>query len=83
METILPTIKNGKYQPIDMSRVNYRQKQKDGVLHFTVYEFEYGGRLFELKCEAVKKKGWRNVEEQPYSLKEKSNQTAGGVKPPR
>lgn len=83
LETILPTIKNGKYQPIDMSRVNYRQKQKDGVLHFTVYEFEYGGRLFELKCEAVKKKGWRNVEEQPYSLKEKSNQTAGGVKPPR
>lgn len=83
LETILPTLKDGKFQPIDMSRGNYKQKQKDGVLHFTVYEFEYNGHLFELKCEAVKKKGWRNVEEWPYSLKEKSNQAAGGVKPPR
>ena len=82
LETILPTLKDGKYQPIDMSRGNYKKKQEDGVLHFTVYEFEYDGRLFELKCEAVKKKGWRNVVEMPYSLKEKSNQTAGGVKPP-
>lgn len=71
LETILPTLKDGKYQPIDMNRGNYKKKQEDGVLHFTVYEFEYDRRLFELKCEAVKKKGWRNVVEMPYSLKEK------------
>lgn len=71
LESILPTLKDGKYLPIDVSRGNYRQKQKDGVLHFTVYEFEYDGHLFELKCEAIKKEGWRNVEEWPYSLKEK------------
>lgn len=54
-----------------MSRVNYKQKQQDGVLHFTVYEFKYNGKTFELNCEAIKKKEWRNVVEMPYSLKEK------------
>ncbi len=71
LESILPTLNGGIYQPIDMSRVNYKRKQQDGVLHFTVYEFEYNGKTFELKCEAIKKRGWKYVEEQPYSLKEK------------
>ena len=71
LEEMLPKLKNGKYEPVNMQRKNYRKKQNEGVLHFTVYEFEYGLHTYELKCEAVKKNRWRNVVECPYSLKEK------------
>lgn len=71
LEEVLLKLKDGKFEPVNMQRKNYKRKQKDGVLHFTVYEFEYGLHTYELKCEAVKKNRWRNVEEWPYSLKEK------------
>ena len=72
LDQILPSLKDGKYQPIDMSRSNYKRKQQMGVLHFTAYQFEYDGHLFELKCEAIRDREDREfVKEHPYSLKEK------------
>lgn len=73
LQQILPTLSNGKYVPLDMSRANYKQKIADGVLHFTAYEVEVDGETFVLKCEAIKDPNNKHgkVIEHPYSFKKK------------
>ena len=73
LQQILPTLKNGKYVPLDMSRANYKKKIADGVLHFTSYEVEIDGETFVLKCEVIKKGNSTHDKavEHPYSFKKK------------
>ena len=72
LQEIFPILNNGKYIPLDTRRPNYKKKQKIGVLHFTSYQFEYNGRMFQLKCQAIMdSKEHYFVKEHPYSLKEK------------
>ena len=69
IHNILPTIKNGKKQPLNKKRPNYRQKVNKGYLYFVRYEVEYRGVAFVLKCKVLKDaKG--KITEFPYSLKE-------------
>lgn len=73
LRSLLPSIGNGKYVPIDMSRANYKEKMRRwGVLHFVRYDIEIGGVGFVLKTEVTRDRGNRNfVIERPYSLKKK------------
>lgn len=68
---LLPTLKNGKYLPIDTSRGNYRRKQTQGVKHFTEYDVEINGEKYVLKCEAIKINGAKHLSEHPYYLHKK------------
>ena len=67
----LPSLKNGKYLPIDTSRGNYKKKIVDGVKHFTEYEVTINGEKYSLKCEAKKVGNGQYLEERPYSLRKK------------
>ena len=71
---ILSNISNGKYLPIDMSRKNYKDKIEHGVMHFTEYEVNVGGVLYELKCEAIRRESRKNgriIVEYPYWFRKK------------
>lgn len=67
LPNLLKSLKNGRYEPINMNRSNYKKKMKNGVRNFVVYEVEIDGVIFELKCEAIKY-DWKIIEH-PYSLK--------------
>ena len=56
-----------------MQRKNYKKKIADGVKHMVSYNFEYNGKVYELKTEVLRKKSnkHRTLQEIPYSLKEK------------
>lgn len=69
LPNLLPQLKNGRYDPINMRRKNYREKIKSGIRHFVTYEVKVGEEVFELKCEAINHNGI--MKEHPYSLKRK------------
>lgn len=72
LQKLLPTLRNGKYEPINMNRKNYKKKIESGVLHFTSYEIEIDGETFILKCEAIRNLSDHNyIYEHPYSIKRK------------
>ena len=56
-----------------MQRKNYKKKIAYGVKHMVSYNFEYNGKVYELKTEVLRKKSnkHRTLQEIPYSLKEK------------
>lgn len=66
LPAMLPKLKNGRYEPINMGRKNYRKKIRQGVRNFVVYELKIGGDAFVLKCEAINHAGI--MKEHPYSL---------------
>lgn len=69
---VLKSLRNGKYEPVNMSRKNYKQKmQRDGIRNFVRYEVRINGEIFELKCTAKLHTG--RIIEHPYSLKQKEN----------
>ena len=67
LPALLPELKNGRYEHINMRRRNYRQKIRGGVRNFVVYDVKIGNDVFELKCEAVIHDG--TMKEHPYSFK--------------
>lgn len=67
----LPSLRNGKYLPIDTSRGNYKDKIKRGVIHYTAYDVTINGESYELKCEVIKSDARPYVEERPYSMRKK------------
>ena len=69
LHSLIPKLSDGKYLPIDMSRKNYKQKIREGVLNYVVYEIEYKGDIYVLKCQVRRRA--RFVSEYPYSIKEK------------
>lgn len=73
LRSLLPTIGNGKYLPINMSRPNYKDKVKKwGVLHFVQYDIEIDGVEYVFKTKVVRDNGnHKFVTEYPYSLKKK------------
>ena len=54
-------------------RKNYKKKIADGVMHIVSYDFEYEGKVFEVKTEVIRMKSKNHSKqlEIPYSLKEK------------
>lgn len=76
LASFVQDLKNGRYVPIDMSRDNYKAKIAKGVLHFTAYDVDINGMVYEFKCMAIKlesEKNGRVVIEHPYSLKKKKS----------
>ena len=73
MRDNLHDLKDAKYSYINMQRKNYKKKIADGVKHMVSYNFEYNGKVYELKTEVLRKKSnkHRTLQEIPYSLKEK------------
>ena len=71
LHNILPKLKNGKYEPINMKRNNYKKKMRDGFRNYVKYEFKYHGQNYELKCAAKRSKTSNHgyIIEHPYSLK--------------
>lgn len=69
----LQNLKNAKYCYINMQRKNYKKKIADGVMHIVSYDFEYEGKMFEVKTEVIRTKSNKHNKqlEIPYSLKEK------------
>lgn len=71
LHNILPKLKNGKYEPINMKRKNYKKKMRDGFRNYVKYEFKNKGQYYELKC-AAKRSKWSKhgyIIEHPYFLK--------------
>ena len=69
---LLPKIKNGRYEYINMRRKNYRKKiNKDGVRHFVSYDISYKGTMFVLKCRVIQVPHRHYVCEYPYCIKQK------------
>lgn len=56
-----------------MQRKNYKKKIADGVMHIVSYDFEYEGKVFEVKTEVIRMKSKNHSKqlEISYSLKEK------------
>jgi len=76
LSTFVQSLKGGRYVPIDMSRGNYKAKIAKGVLHFTAYDVDINGIIYEFKCMAIKEESEKNgrvVIEHPYSLKKKKS----------
>ena len=76
LASFVQDLKNGRYVPIDMSRDNYKAKIAKGVLHFTAYDVDINGMVYEFKCMAIKlesEKNGRVVIEHSYSLKKKKS----------
>lgn len=71
LHDIIPKLKNGKYEPINMKRKNYKKKMRDGFRNYVKYEFNYNGQNYELKCAAKRSKRSKHgyIIEHPYSLK--------------
>lgn len=72
LHKILPKLKNGKYDPINTKRANYKIKMREKKFrNYVRYEFEYEGKSYELKCAAIRSKRSRHgyIIEHPYSLK--------------
>ena len=69
----LQNLKNAKYCYINMQRKNYKKKIADGAIHIVSYDFEYEGKMFEVKTEVIRMKSNKHSKqlEIPYSLKEK------------
>ncbi len=67
LPALLPELKNGRYEHINMRRRNYRQKIRGGVRNFVVYGVKIGDDMYELKCEV--KFNERVIIEYPYSFK--------------
>ena len=69
---ILPTLKDGKYLPVDPSRKNYKSKMAKGVRHYVKYTVMVNGVEYELKSSVMRDIGnHKRVKEFPYSLKKK------------
>ena len=67
---LLQKLKNGRYEPINTNRLNYKTKMKNGMRNYVVYEIKIEGKIFELKCYAQRAKRIHNkIFEHPYSLK--------------
>lgn len=65
-------LKDAKYSYINMQRKNYKKKIADGVKHMVSYNFEYNGKMYEVKTEVIKiAKQHNRTKEIFYSLKEK------------
>lgn len=76
LSAFVQSLKDGRYVPIDMSRGNYKAKIAKGVLHFTAYDVDINGIIYEFKCMAIKEESEKNgrvVIEHPYSLKKKKS----------
>ena len=56
-----------------MQRKNYKKKIADGVMHIVSYDFEYEGKVFEVKTEVsrMKSKNHSKQLEISYSVKRK------------
>ena len=73
LQDLIPTLKDGRYIPIDMSRPNYKEKmQRFGIRNYVGYDININGEMFVLKC-SVKKDPFNHnrVKEFPYSFKKK------------
>lgn len=75
LQDLLPTLKDGRYIPVDMSRPNYKEKmERFGIRNFVCYDVTINGDVFELKCSVRKDSGNHNrVKEFPYSFKKKKD----------
>ena len=74
LPSILGHINKGRYQPIDMSRPNYKAKMKNGIRNYVVYETNVNGTIYELKCSVMRDSGnHKRVKEFPYSFKKKKS----------
>lgn len=73
LQNRLPTLKNGVYETINMSRKNANKKIQNGTKYFVKYEYKFEGEDYVLKCAARQQKEVRNGQlwEYPYSLKKK------------
>lgn len=73
LQDLIPTLKDGRYIPVDMSRPNYKEKmQRFGIRNFVGYDVTVNGVAYELKCSVRKDPGNHNrVKEFPYSFKKK------------
>lgn len=70
LPNLMQTLKNGKYEPINTKRENYKSKINRGIRNYIVYELLINGKVFELKCYAKLAKCTHNkIFEHPYSLK--------------
>ena len=67
------TLNDGRYEPINMARSNYREKMKSGIRNYVVYNIEINGIIYELKCVVKAQKSIKHgsMIEYPYSLKKK------------
>ena len=76
LQDILPTLENGRYIPVDMSRANYKKKMaQDGVRNYVGYDVTIGDTVFVLKCTAKKSPNVHNrIVEYPYSFKKKRDE---------
>ena len=73
LQDLIPTLRDGKYLPIDMSRRNYREKmERFGVRNFVAYNLDIDGITYVLKCEAKYHHG--RIAEYPYSIKKERSQ---------
>ena len=71
----LPSLSNGYYIPIDMSRQNYKKKMAMGYRNFVGYDIIIDKTEYVLKCVAKKAPNVHNrIIEYPYSLKKKKDE---------
>jgi hypothetical protein len=57
---------------LNLSRPNIKNKLAKGVIHFVEYEFEFEGKTYCLKTEAIKNSHGKNLVEHPYWLRIKA-----------
>jgi hypothetical protein len=72
LPSILSRLKNHKYRMLNLSRPNIKNKIAKGVIHFVEYEFEFEGKTYCLKTEAIKNSHGKNLVEHPYWLRIKA-----------